>query len=336
MVILVTGGAGYIGSHTCLQLLQAGYEVVVIDNLSNSKFAAIQRVEELSGKKVKFYNGDIRDKVGLNQAFTENDIDGVMHFAGFKAVGESVLKPWEYYNNNISGTLALLEAMKLANVKKLVFSSSATVYGQTEEMPLKEEMPTSAYSPYGQTKLMIEQILKDVAYMDSSMRISILRYFNPIGAHPSGRIGEDPNDIPNNLMPYITQVACGKLPLLNVYGNNYPTKDGTGIRDYIHVMDLADGHIAALEYLDKQAANYEIFNLGTGIGYSVLEVINTFEAVNNLTINYVITEPRAGDVAVCYADVSRAKELLGWQAKRDLAAMCRDSFNWQVNNPQGY
>ena len=336
MSILVTGGAGYIGSHTCLQLLEAGYEVVVVDDLSNSKQEAVKRVEELSGKKIRFYEGTILDREFLSGIFKENKIDSVIHFSGFKAVGESVFKPWDYYYNNIVGTLILLDEMKKFHVKKLVFSSSATVYGKTTTMPLMEDMPTSAYSPYGQTKLMIEQIIKDICVADGEFKASLLRYFNPIGAHPSGMIGEDPNNIPNNLMPYITQVACGKLPLLSVYGNDYDTKDGTGVRDYIHVMDLADGHIAALRYLDKQEDNLEIFNLGTGIGYSVLEVINTFEEVNGLTINYNITDRRAGDVAVCYADVSKAKEKLGWQAKLNLADMCRDSYNWQKKNPQGY
>jgi len=336
MAVLVTGGAGYIGSHTCVQLLASDYQVVVLDDLSNSKYEAIARVEELSGKKIKFYQGNINDNDVLAKVFSDNSIDSVIHFAGSKAVGESVLKPWHYYHNNVSGTLVLLEMMREAGVKKFVFSSSATVYGKTETMPLVETMPTSAYSPYGQTKLMIEQILKDMAMIDKDMKISILRYFNPIGAHPSGKIGEDPNNIPNNLMPFITQVACGKLPILKVFGNDYNTKDGTGVRDYLHVMDLADGHLAALKYLDRQENNLEVFNLGTGIGYSVLEVIDTFEKVNNLTINYVITDKRDGDVDVCYADVEKAKKELNWSTKLSLEDMCRDSYNWQKNNPQGY
>ena len=336
MAVLVTGGAGYIGSHTCVQLLNEGYDVVVIDNLSNSKFEAINRVEKLTNKKISFYQGNIQDRDCLSKICRENSIDSVIHFSGFKAVGESVMKPWEYYYNNVSSTLILLEMMKAIGIEKLVFSSSATVYGKTTTMPLVETMETSAYSPYGQTKLMIEQILKDMALIDKNFKVSILRYFNPIGAHPSGLIGEDPNDIPNNLMPFITQVACGKLPILQVFGNNYKTKDGTGVRDYLHVMDLADGHLAALKYLDRQENNLEVFNLGTGIGYSVLEVIDTFEKVNNLTINYVITDKRDGDVDVCYADVEKAKKELNWSTKLSLEDMCRDSYNWQKNNPQGY
>lgn len=336
MAILVTGGAGYVGTHTCVVLLQAGHDVVVIDDLSNSKSEAIARVEKLTGKKIAFYQGSILDRQCLADIFDKHDIDSVIHFSGFKAVGESVFQPWKYYYNNVAGSLILLDMMNKAQVKKIVFSSSATVYGDTQTMPLVETMATSAKSPYGQTKLMIEQILRDIAFADQDFRVSMLRYFNPIGAHPSGMIGEDPFDIPNNLMPFITQVACGRRPLLSVYGDDYPTKDGTGVRDYIHVMDLAKGHLAALQHLESQTNNLEAYNLGTGIGYSVLEVINTFEAVNNLKINYMITKRRPGDVAVCYSDVAKAKRELGWQAELSLEDMCRDSYNWQSKNPNGY
>lgn len=335
MTILVTGGAGYIGSHTCVALLKAGHQVVCADNYSNSSPVALERVSRITGKAVEAYECDILDKEALRRIFDENAIEAVIHFAGFKAVGESVSKPLKYYHNNISGTVSLLEVMGEYAVKKIVFSSSATVYGKSETVPLTEDMPTSAYSPYGQTKLMIEQILRDLYESDHEWGISLLRYFNPIGAHESGLIGEDPKDIPNNLMPYITQVAAGKLPQLNVFGSDYPTPDGTCIRDYIHVVDLADGHIKAL---DKIAGENGIFvhNLGTGVGYSVLDIIKAFERANNLTIPYQLTERRPGDVTVCYADPSKARRELGWEAVRDIETMCRDAWNWQKNNPNGY
>lgn len=336
MTILVTGGAGYIGSHTCVELLRDNYDLVVIDNFCNSKYEAIKRVEELVGKKIKFYEGDILDRDFLAKVFSENKIDSVIHFAGYKAVGESVILPWKYYYNNVSGTLILLETMEQFAVNELVFSSSATVYGFGQEMPLTETMPTSANSPYGQTKLIIEQILIDIAKARPEFRVSILRYFNPIGAHNSGKIGEDPNDIPNNLMPFITQVACGRLSTLKVFGNDYATNDGTGVRDYVHVVDLALGHISALKYLKIQDSNLEIFNLGTGIGYSVLDVVNTFSRVNHINIPYVIVERRTGDVEVCFADVTKAWTKLNWQALLSLEDMCRDSYRWQTTNPQGY
>lgn len=335
MSILVTGGAGYIGSHTCVLLLEAGYDVVVLDNLSNSSPKAIGRVEEITGKKIKFYECDILDRDGMRTVFQENKIDAVIHFAGLKAVGESVAVPLKYYENNISGTVYLLEVMQEFGVKKMVFSSSATVYGMTDKVPLTEDLPTSANSPYGQTKLMIEQILQDLAVSDPDWSISLLRYFNPVGAHESGTIGENPKGIPNNLMPYITQVALGKLPQLSIFGNDYPTKDGTGVRDYIHVVDLADGHLKALDKLNT-TKGVLIHNLGTGVGYSVLDLVKAFEEANGVTINYKFAPRRPGDVVVCYADPTKAKRELGWEAKKGIVDMCRDSWNWQKNNPNGY
>lgn len=335
MSILVTGGAGYIGSHTCVLLLEAGYDVVVLDNLSNSSAKSIDRVEKITGKKIKFYECDILDRDGMRAIFEQNKIDAVIHFAGLKAVGESVAIPLKYYENNITGTLHLLEVMQEFGVKKMVFSSSATVYGLTDKMPLTEDLPTSANSPYGQTKLMIEQILTDLCVSDKDWSIVLLRYFNPVGAHESGTIGENPKGIPNNLMPYITQVALGKLKELSIFGNDYPTKDGTGVRDYIHVVDLADGHIKALDKIKTQNG-VMIYNLGTGIGYSVLDLVKAFEEANGVKVNYKIAPRRPGDVTICYADASKAKAELGWEAKKNVVDMCRDSWNWQKNNPNGY
>lgn len=335
MSILVTGGAGYIGSHTCVLLLQAGYDVVVLDNLSNSSSKSIDRVEKITGKKLKFYECDILDRDGMRCIFKENKIDAVIHFAGLKAVGESVAQPLMYYENNITGTLHLLDVMREFGVKKMVFSSSATVYGMSDKMPLTEDLPTSANSPYGQTKLMIEQILTDLSVSDKEWSVALLRYFNPVGAHESGTIGENPKGIPNNLMPYITQVASGKLPQLSIFGNDYPTKDGTGVRDYIHVVDLADGHLKALDKINS-SKGVMIYNLGTGIGYSVLDLVKAFEKANNLKINYKFAPRRPGDVIVCYADASKAEKELGWKAKKSIVDMCRDSWNWQKNNPNGY
>lgn len=335
MAILVTGGAGYIGSHTCVALHEAGYEVVVLDNLSNSSPESLKRVEKITGKSIKFYECDILDRDGMRKVFSENEIEAVIHFAGLKAVGESVAVPLKYYENNIGGTIYLLEVMGEFNVKKMVFSSSATVYGMTDKMPLTEDLPTSANSPYGQTKLMIEQMLRDLCVSDSEWSISLLRYFNPVGAHKSGTIGENPKGIPNNLMPFITQVASGKLEQLSVFGDDYPTKDGTGVRDYIHVVDLAAGHIKALEKVMRDKGVFT-HNLGTGVGYSVLDLVKAFEKVNNLKINYKIAPRRPGDVVVCYADPTKAREELGWEAKLTIEDMCRDSWNWQKNNPNGY
>jgi len=335
MAILVTGGAGYIGSHTVVELLDAGYEVVVVDNLSNSKPEALRRVKEITGKDFKFYKIDLLDKDKLEQVFKENKLEAVIHFAGLKAVGESVSIPLKYYYNNITGTLILCELMEKYDVKKMVFSSSATVYGMNNKSPLTEDMPLSATNPYGRTKLMIEQILGDVFVADNSWSIALLRYFNPIGAHESGRIGEDPNGIPNNLMPYITQVAVGKREKLRVYGNDYDTHDGTGVRDYIHVVDLARGHLKALEKV-METKGVEAYNLGTGVGYSVLDVVNNFEKATGQKVPYEIVGRRPGDVAVCYADPSKAEKMLGWKAEKTLEDMCRDSWNWQKNNPAGY
>ncbi|MED3316239.1 UDP-glucose 4-epimerase GalE [Bacillus wiedmannii] len=335
MAILVTGGAGYIGSHTCVELLNNGFEIIVLDNLSNSSVESINRVKEITGKQFKFYEEDLLNSGALNKIFEENKIEAVIHFAGLKAVGESVAIPLRYYNNNIISTLVLCEVMQKHNVKKLIFSSSATVYGIPETSPITEEFPLSATNPYGQTKLMIEQIMRDVALADEEWSIALLRYFNPFGAHESGRIGEDPNGIPNNLMPYVTQVAVGKLKELNVFGNDYPTKDGTGIRDYIHVIDLANGHVKALEkVLNKRGV--DAYNLGTGTGYSVLEMVEAFEKVSGKKVPYKITERRPGDVAVCFADASKAKLELGWEATRGLEEMCEDSWRWQLNNKTGY
>lgn len=336
MSILVTGGAGYIGSHTSIELLQAGYDIVIVDNFCNSKPEALNRIEELAGKKAKFYEVDILDRDGLNKVFDENNIEAVIHFAGLKAVGESVEKPIEYYENNISGTLVLCDVMRKHNVKKIVFSSSATVYGMNNKVPFSEDMPTaSATNPYGSTKLFIEQILSDIYVSDNEWSVALLRYFNPIGAHESGRIGEDPNGIPNNLMPYITQVAVGKRKELSVFGNDYDTHDGTGVRDYIHVVDLAKGHLKAVGKV-LSSNGVEAYNLGTGIGYSVLDVVNSFEKASGQKVPYKIVERRAGDIATCYADATKALRELGWKAEKNLDDMCRDSWRWQKNNPNGY
>ncbi len=333
--ILLTGGAGYIGSHTAVELLNDGWQVVIADNFYNSSPEVLSRIEELTGKKPVFYEIDVCDEAALTKLFDEQDIDAVVHFAGYKAVGESVAKPEMYYDNNINSTLVLLRVMKAHGCTRLVFSSSATVYGIPETVPLVETMPTGCTNPYGWTKLMNEQILTDVAKANPDMSIVLLRYFNPIGAHKSGRIGEDPNGIPNNLVPYITQVAVGKLEKLNVMGNDYPTHDGTGVRDFIHVVDLALGHLAALTY-SFDNSGVEIFNLGTGTGYSVLDIVKAFEKVNGIEVPYVIAPRRPGDVAECYADASKAHKYLGWCAKHTLEDMCRDSWNWQKNNPNGY
>lgn len=335
MAILVTGGAGYIGTHTCVELLNSGYEIVVLDNLLNSKPEALKRVKELTGKDYKFYEVDLLDRVKVEEVFAENNIEAVIHFAGLKAVGESVSIPLHYYHNNITGTLILCEVMNKFGVKNIVFSSSATVYGMPERMPISEEDPLSATNPYGSTKLMIEQILRDLYVSDSSWSIALLRYFNPIGAHESGRIGEDPNGIPNNLMPFITQVAVGKLEKLRVFGNEYPTVDGTGVRDYIHVVDLAKGHLKALEKVTG-ASGVEAYNLGTGNGYSVLEMVKAFENASGINIPYQIVDNRPGDIAVCYADSTKAKTDLGWTAEKGIEEMCRDSWRWQSENPNGY
>lgn len=333
--ILVTGGAGYIGSHTCVELLQVGYQVVVVDNLSNSKVESLTRVQELSGKRLEFYQVDLLDQAALEAVFRARAVDAVIHFAGFKAVGESVVMPLRYYHNNVSGTLILLKTMKAFGVRHLVFSSSCTVYGDPHKVPITEDFPLSATNPYGRSKLMIEDILRDLYNADHSWNIALLRYFNPVGAHPSGRIGEDPNGIPNNLMPYIAQVAVGKLPYLRVFGNDYPTPDGTGVRDYIHVVDLALGHLKALEKLSTNPG-LVTYNLGTGRGYSVLEVVRAFERASGRKIPYQIVERRPGDVAITYADPSRANRELGWMAERGLDEMCADAWRWQSANPNGY
>lgn len=335
MKILLTGGAGFIGSHTCIELIKAGHEAVIADDLSNSKPAVLERLKELTGQDIPFYNIDVADKEKVDSMFAKENFDAVIHFAGFKAVGESVAKPLMYYRNNLDTTLTLLEAMAKYNVNNFVFSSSATVYGVPERVPLVEGMKTGCTNPYGWTKLMIEQILTDAAAADKNLSVVLLRYFNPIGAHPSGRIGEDPTGIPNNLLPYITQVAIGKLPQLGVFGNDYPTHDGTGVRDYIHVVDLAKGHVKAIEYAHKNKGT-EIFNLGTGIGYSVLDIVKAFEKANDIKIPYVIKPRRDGDIAECYADPTKARDVLGWQAEETLENMCKDSWRWQSNNPKGY
>ena len=335
MSVLVTGGAGYIGSHTVVELLEAGYEVVIVDNFSNSKPEVLNRIKTISGKDVIFYEVDLLDRESLDEVFEKEEIDSVIHFAGFKAVGESVEKPLEYYHNNITSTLILCDVMRKHDVNKIVFSSSATVYGMNNVSPLTEDMPTSATNPYGYTKVMIEQILRDLAVSDSKWSIALLRYFNPIGAHVSGMIGEDPTGIPNNLIPYITQVAVGKLSQLSVFGNDYDTPDGTGVRDYIHVVDLAQGHIKALEKI-RVTSDVGTYNLGTGTGYSVLDLVNNFKEANGVEIPYRIADRRLGDIATCYADATIAKEVLGWTAKKSLLDMCRDSWNWQKNNPNGY
>ena len=336
MNILVTGGAGYIGSHTCVELLNAGYGVVVVDNLCNSNPKSLERVEELTGRKITFYRGDVRDKALMDKIFAENEIAAVIHFAGLKAVGESVAQPWRYYDNNLNSTLVLTKAMEEAGVKNIIFSSSATVYSGDNEMPLREDSRTGGCTnPYGWTKYMTEQILSGMCTADSSWSVALLRYFNPIGAHESGRIGEDPRGIPNNLMPFITQVAVGRREYLSIYGNDYPTPDGTGVRDYIHVVDLAKGHVAAVRYVTEHTG-CEVFNLGTGVGYSVLEMVKTFEKANNLTLPYKIVDRRPGDLPTCYADPAKSAEVLGWRAEKNLEDMCRDSWRWQSRNPMGY
>ena len=336
MRVLVTGGSGYIGSHTCVQLLQNGHDVIILDNLCNSKRSVLPVIERLGGKHPTFVEGDIRNEALMTEILHDHAIDTVIHFAGLKAVGESVQKPLEYYDNNVNGTLRLISAMRAANVKNFIFSSSATVYGDQPKIPYVESFPTGTpQSPYGKSKLMVEQILTDLQKAQPDWSIALLRYFNPVGAHPSGDMGEDPQGIPNNLMPYITQVAIGKLPKLNVFGDDYPTPDGTGVRDYIHVLDLASGHLAAVKYnLSHKGA--EIFNLGTGHGYSVLDLVKTFEAENKVAIPYRIQGRRAGDIATCYASPEKAKEVLGWEAKKTLKEMVRDSWRWQTTNPNGY
>lgn len=335
MAILVTGGTGFIGSHTVVELIQAGKEVVIVDNFSNSKPEVLNRIEKITGTRPTFYEADLLDKPAIDQIFDEQKIDAVIHFAGLKAVGESVHKPLEYYHNNITGTLMLCQSMREHGCKRIVFSSSATVYGMNNPVPFKEGMPTSATNPYGYTKVMIEQILSDLHTADPEWSVVLLRYFNPIGAHESGRMGENPNGIPNNLMPYITKVAAGQLDHLTVFGNDYNTPDGTGVRDYIHVVDLAKGHVAACDYAAKHNG-CEIINLGTGVGYSVLDIVNTFSRVNQVPVPYVIGPRRDGDVDACYADPTKAKKLLGWTATKTLEDMCRDSWRWQKANPNGY
>ena len=336
MAILITGGCGYIGSHTCIEMVKAGYDIVVIDNYYNSKPEALSRTRELAGADFPFYACDIRDKEGLRRVFSAHSVEAVIHFAGLKAVGESVQKPLEYFDNNVGGTVTLCEVMREFNCKCMIFSSSATVYGMHNPSPLTETMPIGGVTnPYGRTKWMIEQILGDLCASDPEWSAVLLRYFNPIGAHESGRIGEDPNGIPNNLMPYISQVAVGKLPQLSVFGNDYDTPDGTGVRDYIHVVDLARGHVKAVAYaLTHRGA--EPINLGTGTGYSVLDLVRTFEEVNGVPVPYRLAPRRAGDIATCYSDPEKAARLLGWKATHDLADMCRDSWRWQSQNPNGY
>ena len=336
MNVLVTGGAGYIGSHTCLELLNEGYGVVVIDNLCNSNSKSLERVQALTGKSLTFYEGDVRDEALLKKIFTAHEIGCVIHFAGLKAVGESVAKPWEYYDNNLNSTLVLTKVMKEVGMKNIIFSSSATVYTADNEMPLKETSRTgNCTNPYGWTKYMTEQILGGLCTADKEWGVVLLRYFNPIGAHASGEIGEDPRGIPNNLMPYITQVAIGRRERLSVFGNDYDTHDGTGVRDYIHVVDLAKGHVAAVKYVCENTG-CQVFNLGTGTGYSVLDMVSAFRTVNNVELPYVIVDRRPGDIATCYADPTKSRELLGWTAQHSLEDMCRDSWNWQSKNPMGF
>ena len=333
--ILVTGGAGYIGSHTVVELVAAGYEAIIVDDLSNGSVQVLDRLKSITGREISFYQGSVADKGFMNRVFEENHIDAVIHFAAYKAVGESVQEPLKYYENNVGGTIALLEVMKENKVDHIIFSSSATVYGMNNISPLTEDLPTSATNPYGYTKLMMEQILTDLARAHSDWSVTNLRYFNPIGAHESGMIGEAPNGIPNNLMPYITQVAVGKLQELSVFGNDYDTHDGTGVRDYIHVVDLAKGHVLALKH-NLENKGVAVFNLGTGIGDSVLDMVKAFENVNGVKIPYVIKNRRPGDVATCYADASKANDILGWKAEKTLQDMMRDSWRWQSSNPNGY
>ena len=336
MNVLVTGGAGYIGSHTCVELLESGYGVIVIDNLCNSNPKSLERVKALTGKDVKFYEGDVRDEALLRKIFAENEIGCCIHFAGLKAVGESVAQPWRYYDNNLNSTLVLTKVMADVGMKNIIFSSSATVYSGDNEMPLREDSKTgNCTNPYGWTKYMTEQILSGMAAADKEWGIVLLRYFNPIGAHASGLIGEDPRGIPNNLMPYISQVAIGRREFLSVYGNDYDTPDGTGVRDYIHVVDLAKGHVAAVRYLEN-GSGCEVFNLGTGCGYSVLDMVNAFQKVNGVPVPYKIVDRRPGDLAVCYAEPTKSAVILGWKAQHGLEDMVRDAWNWQSKNPQGY
>ena len=330
MKILVTGGTGYIGSHTCVELLNSGYDIVVIDNLSNSKIDVVDKIKKITNKDFKFYEGDCCDKGLLSNIFKENDIDAVIHFAGFKAVGESVKLPLKYYKNNLESTINLLEVMNEYGVKKIVFSSSATVYGKPDSLPIRESFPLSTTNPYGSTKLMIEDILRDLYNSDNTWSIAILRYFNPIGAHKSGLIGENPNGIPNNLMPYIIKVATKELETLSIFGNDYDTKDGTGVRDYIHVVDLAKGHTKAIEKVTSETG-CDAYNLGTGNGYSVLDIVNTFKRVNNIDVSYKIVDRRPGDIDACYADPSYAKEKLGWKAELGIEEMCKDAYNYVKN-----
>lgn len=331
MNILVTGGCGYIGSHTCCELLNKGHNVIIIDNLSNSKKEVVNYIKEITGRDVTLYIGDVCDKDLLRKIFNENKIDSVIHFAGYKAVGESVKLPLKYYRNNLDSTISLCEVMSEFDCKNLVFSSSATVYGIPKKLPIKEDFPLSTTNPYGTTKLMIERILKDLYTSDNTWHIALLRYFNPIGAHSSGLLGEDPNGIPNNLMPYIVKVATGELECLSIFGDDYDTKDGTGVRDYIHVVDLALGHIAAIEKIDKEPGVYT-YNLGTGVGYSVLELVKTFSKVNNIIVNYKIAPRRPGDIAECYADTTKASDELHWHATKTIEDMCRDSYNFAIKN----
>ena len=335
--ILITGGAGYIGSHTCLVLLEAGFEVAVLDNLCNSSRESLCRVESITGKKLSFHEADVRDAASLAQIFKAEKPQAVIHFAGLKAVGESVEKPLEYYDNNINGTLALLLAMRAAGVRRIVFSSSATVYGNPATVPVREDFPLSATNPYGRSKLIIEDVLRDLVLSDASWKVALLRYFNPVGAHDSGLIGEDPNGIPNNLMPFVSQVAVGCRPHLNVFGGDYPTPDGTGVRDYIHVVDLAKGHLAALQALDGWEGSQPItINLGTGHGYSVLDMVRAFEKASGRDVPYKVVDRRPGDIATCYADPALAERLLGWKAQFGVEKMCEDAWRWQLNNPEGY
>ena len=335
MKILVTGGAGYIGSHTCVELLEAGHEIVVVDNLCNSSEKSLDAVKKITGKDFPFYKFDILDRENLSKVFDENKVDAVIHFAGLKAVGESVQKPLEYYHNNMTGTFTLVDVMRQHNVFNIVFSSSATVYGDPKTVPIREDFPLSTTNPYGSTKLMLERVLSDVFASDNRFSVVLLRYFNPIGAHKSGTMGEDPKGIPNNLLPYVAQVAVGRLPKVNVFGNSYPTHDGTGVRDYIHVVDLAQGHLKAVEKRSN-VPGVHIYNLGTGHGYSVLDIVKAFSKACSKELPYVIAEPRPGDVAKCYADASKAKAELDWQAQRGIEEMCEDAWRWQSSNPNGY
>ena len=336
-LVLLTGATGYIGSHTCVEVMAAGWTPVIVDNLCNSSVAVLDRIEQIAGQRPAFVNADVRDREAVDRVFSQYPIDAVVHFAGLKAVGESMAEPLRYYENNVVGTMVLLDAMNRHGVRRIVFSSSATVYGMTDKMPLTEESPLEPVNPYGRTKLIVEQILGDLAAADPSWRVMMLRYFNPVGAHASGLIGEDPVGVPNNLMPFVSQVAVGRQPRLRIYGNDYPTADGTGVRDYIHVVDLAHGHVAALAKLrEADTPGESIVNLGTGRGHTVLEVVRSFEAASGRSVPFEIAERRPGDVAICYADASRARVMLGWEARRPLDAMCADTWRWQSANPHGF